>query len=110
MISSRKLYSDLDSSIETRKIEYDNEIGVYTKKSDKMIKILIISDIWKGWWIRINYFTRKKNESLSNWNILKMKFLITVEIFFNIFPRTGNLLSRPISKTKSTNKVDFIFC
>ena len=27
--------------------------------------------------------------------------------FFNISPRTGNLLSREISKTKSTNQLDF---
>ena len=28
--------------------------------------------------------------------------------FFNISPRTGNFLSRQISKTKSTNQLDFL--
>ena len=36
-----------------------------------------------------------------------MKFLIMVDIVFNISPRTGNLLSRQISKTESTDQLDF---
>ena len=35
-----------------------------------------------------------------------MEFLITVDIFFNISPRSGNLLSRQYSKNKSINQMD----
>ena len=36
-----------------------------------------------------------------------MEFLIIVDIFFNISLRTGNLLSRQIFTSKSTNQLDF---
>ena len=36
-----------------------------------------------------------------------MEFLIMVDILLNVFPQTGNLLPRQISKTKSTNQLDF---
>ena len=36
-----------------------------------------------------------------------MEFLTMVDIFFNISPWTGNLLSRLMSKTKSTSQLDF---
>ena len=35
-----------------------------------------------------------------------MEFLIMVDVFFNISPQTGNLLSRLISKIKSTNQLN----
>ena len=37
-----------------------------------------------------------------------MEFLIIEDTFFNIYPRTGNLLSRQISKTKTTHQLDFL--
>ena len=36
-----------------------------------------------------------------------MEFLIIVDIFKNISPQTGNLLLRQISKTNSTNQLNF---
>ena len=53
--------------------------------------------------IRINYFTLKKNEMCSKRNFQNN------EISNNdISLRTGNLLSRLISKTKATNQLDFL--
>ena len=39
---------------------------------------------------------------------MSSEFLIMVDIFFNISPRTENLLSRQISKIKSIGKLDFL--
>ena len=38
-----------------------------------------------------------------------IEFLIVVDIFFNISPRTWKFLSRHIWKTKTTSQLDFLF-
>ena len=58
----------------------------------------------------INQFTR--NKCWSNWNFQNNGIFnySGIFFFFNISLRTGNLLSRQIPKTNSTNKLIFFFC
>ena len=103
------LYSGLSCSVKTWKIECNIEIGGHTKKSDKTNKKRERLQLHgKMREIRINYFTRKKNERSSNWNFQNNGIFNYGGRFKNIFPRTRTLLSRPIEKknNKQTNSIN----
>ena len=59
---NRLLYSSLSSSVETRKLESNIENIGYTKKSGKIVKSKRLQLLGRIRTIKINNFTRKKNE------------------------------------------------
>ena len=82
----------LGSSVETLKLEYNTEIGRRTKKDNHLFKksrLLSQGEIRE---IKINYFTRKKQDGWSNWNFQN-----------NAFSNYG----RHFSNSEFTVKADF---
>ena len=101
------LYSYLDSSTETWKSKSNIEFGGHAEKSDKTNETnKRLQFRWEIIEIN-NYFNKMVNERWSDGNFQNelMGFLVLVDIFSI---KSGNLLSRQISKTKPTNQLDFL--
>ena len=105
------MYSGLGSIVETQKLEYNIEIGGYTKKNDK--------NNFKKKAKDYSYRVRLEKLGLPTLQERRMQGdpIVTFKIingisnygrhFFNISPQAGNLMSKKISETKFTNQLDF---
>ena len=72
------------------------------KNNKKSKRLQFLGEIWR---IKIlTILLEKKNEKWSNWNFQIIFYI--VDLFYNISLRIENLLSKQISKTKSTYPFD----